>query len=300
MQITSVAGHWAVLDATERMLRLDGHEVDLSANLGPSDDPVLQEPAVTGDSIVIAHRRGLLSVGLDGGEPKVLEDEVAGAPAAPVLHDGCLHAAWASGEAWRSCPDAGAQRAELDDATGAGDFAFLVNGDTLVLNDAKSGKTWAASDDYGLIDNWDALLADERDEETVEQNDPDMSPARWRRARFHRSPIPDEFGARPGRSTLLPVLLNDYDANGDVLVVDGVDGGLPAGARLDRVSDNQQLQLTLDDGASGTVSFGYTVGDGRGGAAHATVERDRSATPTRTRRPCSSARPGRRSRAVGG
>ena len=157
------------------------HRADAAARRPPGrpfgeprsvDDAVLQEPAVTGDSIVIAHRRGLLSVGLDGGEPKVLEDQVAGAPAAPVLHDGCLHAAWASGEAWRSCPGAGAQRAELDDATGAGAVAFLVNGDTLVLNDAKSGKAWAASDDYGLpIDNWDALLDRERDEETVKQDE---------------------------------------------------------------------------------------------------------------------------------
>ena len=50
-------------------------------------------------------------------------------------------------------------------------------------------------------------------------------------------------------STLLPVLLNDYDANGDVLVVDGGRRRAARGARLDRVSDNQQLQLTLDDAA---------------------------------------------------
>ena len=37
-----------------------------------------------------------------------------------------------------------------------------------------------------------------------------------------------EFGARPERSTLLPVLLNDYDANGDVLVIDSIVADLPA------------------------------------------------------------------------
>ena len=78
--------------------------------------------------------------------------------------------------------------------------------------------------------------------------------------------VDDAFGARPGRSTLLPVLLNDYDANGDVLVIDGVDGELPRRrAARPRVADNQQLQLTLDDAASGAMTFGYTVGDGRGG-----------------------------------
>ncbi len=93
----------------------------------------------------------------------------------------------------------------------------------------ESGATWAAVDDYGLIDNWDALLAHEQDEETIEQNDPDDGAHRSRRARCRRSAVDDAFGARPGRSTLLPVLLNDYDANGDVLVIDGVDGELPAG-----------------------------------------------------------------------
>jgi large repetitive protein len=270
VQITSVDEHWAVLDATARTLRLDGHEVDLSGVLEPSDDPVLQAPSLTGESVAIGYRRGLVTVGLDGGEPRVVVDDVSGAPAPPRLHDGCLHAAWARGEAWRSCPGEGERRAELDDATGAGDFAFAANGEALVLNDRRSGKTWAASDDYGLIDNWDELLANERDEETIEQNDPDTPPT------IEKSQVPpvavdDDFGARPGRTTLLPVLLNDYDANGDVLVVDAVDGELPPGARLDLVSDNQQLQLTLDDAASGSVSFGYVVGDGRGGTAQARV-----------------------------
>ena len=139
-----------------------------------------------------------------------------------------------------------------------------------MLNDRQSGATWAADDDYGLIDNWDALLEREHDEETIEQNDPDAEPT-VEKSQVAPTAEDDAFGARPGRSTLLPVLLNDYDANGDVLVVDGVDGELPGGARLDLVSENQQLQLTLDEAASGALTFGYAVGDGRGGTAHAQV-----------------------------
>ncbi|MFD4420386.1 Ig-like domain-containing protein [Agromyces sp. NPDC058484] len=292
VQITSVAGHWAVLDAGELVLRLEGRDpVDLTGALEPSDRPVLQAPASSGDSVAIAHRRGLISVGLGGGDPEVLVGGVAATPAAPVRHDGCLHAAWVSGDAWRSCSDtasgADAPLIQLAGATGGGDFEFLANGDTLVLNERKRGTTWAASDDYGLIDNWNLLLADERDDETVEQNDPETPPT------IDKTQVPpvavdDDFGARPGRSTLLPVLLNDYDANGDVLVVDGIDGVLPVGARLDRVSNNQQLQLTLDDAASGTVSFGYAVGDGHGGTAHAIVnvtvrEDDENAPPVQQR-----------------
>lgn len=271
VQVTSVGGRWAVLDVTDRVLRLDGQKIDVSASLEGSgdDDIMLQEPAISGDSVAIAHRRGLISVSLDGGEPKARVTEVAGKPAAPMMHDGCLHAAW-GGDAWSSCPGGGEQRVELKGATTAGGLAFLANGDTLVLNDTLSGRAWAASDDYGLIDNWQELLDNEHDEETVEQNDPDTPPT-VEKTQVPPIAEPDEFGARPGRSTLLPVLLNDYDANGDVLVVDGIDGELPAGAEIDLVSENQQLQLTLDDAASGTVSFGYTVDDGRGGTARTIV-----------------------------
>ena len=269
VQITSVDEHWVVLDTTARTLWVEGREVDLAGVLEPTDDPILQAPSLEGGSVAIAYRRGLLSIGLDGGAPVVLADDVSGDPSAPIQHDGCLNAAWPR-EAMRACPGEEPTRVELAEATGAGALDFLVNGDALVLNDPRSGKTWAASDDYGLIDNWDALLANERDDETIEQNDPETEPT-IEKTQVPPVAVDDEFGARPGRSTLLPVLLNDYDANGDVLVVDGVDGELPPGARIDLVSNNQQLQLTLDDAASGSIAFGYTVGDGRGGATHAGV-----------------------------
>lgn len=286
VQITSVAGRWAVFDVDGRILHLQSGRVDLSGVLRPGQAPVLQEPSVTGDEVAIAHRMGLIAVGLDG-ELRTLVDRRSGEPAAPVVHDGCLHAAWALGSAWRSCAAPDARLIDRDGATGAGDLAFLANGHALVLNDRRSGQTWAASGEYQLIDNWDQLLDIERDEETVEQNDPNEPPT------IEKSQVPpvavdDAFGARPGRSTLLPVLLNDYDANGDVLVVDSIDGELPPGAKLDRVSDNQQLQLTLDDAASGSITFGYVAGDGRGGTAHATVhvevrEPDENAPPAQQR-----------------
>lgn len=287
VQVSSVAGRWVVFDVAERVLRLESGDADLSGVLEPSDSAIVQEPATTGGSVAIASRHGVLTVGLDGGEPAVLIDDMAGAPAAPVRHEGCLHAAWASGEAWNSCSDAGERLIPLDGATRTGDLEFLANGDTLVLNERSRGATWAASDDYGLINNWLELLTDERDDQTVELNDPDAAPT------IEKSQVPpvaeaDDFGARPGRSTLLPVLLNDYDANGDVLVVDGVDGALPEGARLDRVANNQQLQLTLPDAASGSISFGYAVGDGHGNTAHANVnvtvrDGDENAPPVQQR-----------------
>lgn len=288
VQITSVDQHWVVLDETARTLTIDGRTVDLSELIAPGEVARLQQPASTGEAVAVAHRRGLLLVDLDGGAPRSVVDDVAGAPAAPVQFDGCLHAAWANSVPAVVCPGRAPERPQPESISGASSLDFAVNGSALVLNDRRSGRTWAASAGYGLIDNWNELLDDQRDDETIEQNDPNSEPI------LEKSQVPpvagdDEFGARPGRSTILPVLLNDYDANGDVLVVDAVDGQLPPGAKVDRVSSNQQLQLTLDDAASGVISFAYTVGDGRGGTAQArvnvTVREDEENSPPVQQRP---------------
>ena len=270
-QVTSVGGRWAVLDVQSRVLHLDGRSpIDLSEAIPPSGAPMLQAPSVTGDAVLVASRGGLLEVGLDGSGPTVLVDDRLGTPAAPFVHLGCRHAAWSDGSAWRSCPDDAPERVELEGASAGASLTFLANGDALVVNDRNSGRSWAASTDHGLIDNWDDLLRDERDEEIVEENDPDTPPT-LEKSKVPPVAVDDEFGARPGRTTLLPVLLNDYDANGDVLVVADVSGELPEGARLDLVSSNQQLQLTLDERATGELVFRYTIDDGRGSTAQASV-----------------------------
>ncbi|WP_353827437.1 Ig-like domain-containing protein [Agromyces sp. SYSU T0242] len=269
VQLTSVGGRWVLLDEAAGVLRLPGDaRVALGERVAPAEAPVLQAPAVGGESVLLATRDGLLEVPLDGSEPGVLVDGRRGAPARPVVHDGCRHAAWAQGVAWSDC---GAEETvSLAGAEGALVLEYRENGRTLVLNDRRSGASWAASGDYGLIDNWDDLLAIQRDDQTVEENDPDTTPT-VEKTQVPPVAVDDEFGARPGRATLLPVLLDDYDANGDVLVVTGVDGDLPGWARLDVVADDQQVQLTLGDEAVGSFEFGYAIDDGRGGGANAVV-----------------------------
>ncbi|PWC03160.1 fibronectin type III domain-containing protein [Agromyces badenianii] len=287
VQITSVGDGWAVLDVDTGRLHLERGAVDLSSLIEPSDSPVLQRASSAGDEVAIATRQGLVTVGLDGEAPRVRVEGRSGLPAAPVVHNGCLHAAWGSGTAWRSCTAGDRAPVDLSTAPTTGDYVFVANGGSIVLNERTSGKSWAAADEYDLIDNWDELLEIERDEETVEQNDPETQPT------VEKSQVPpvavdDEFGARPGRTTTLPVLLNDYDANGDVIVVDAVDGDLPAGVDLDLVADDQQLQLKLDNEASGVIAVGYTIDDGFGGTARATVrvtvrEADENSPPVQHR-----------------
>ncbi|HPM53074.1 MAG TPA: Ig-like domain-containing protein, partial [Rhodoglobus sp.] len=72
-------------------------------------------------------------------------------------------------------------------------------------------------------------------------------------------------------STVLPVLLNDYDPNGDVLVVSELTPIDEAVGRIDLITERQQIQLTLSPGASGQLRFDYSITDGRGGTATASV-----------------------------
>jgi hypothetical protein len=272
VQVTSVGGRWAVLEPSARRIHLEGRTVDLSDLLSSTDGAVLQRPSVAGDAVLVATRDGLIEVAFDGSAPRKLVEVGSGGPARPIVHGGCIHAAWGGeGTAWRACEGDEEGRAfRLERRVAGAGLRFLANGDALVLNDLQTGATWAAAGEYELIDNWDELLDVERDERRVEQNDPD-SQVSTEKSQVPPVAVDDEFGARPGRSTLLPVLLNDYDANGDVLVIGSAAGDLPEGARIDLVSDRQQLQLTLDDRATGTFDLRYDIDDGRGGAAQAVV-----------------------------
>ncbi|MBM7504309.1 Ig-like domain-containing protein [Agromyces aurantiacus] len=269
-QVTSVGGRWAVLDRRAGVLRLEGRTVELAGLVGDPGSAVLQQASADGDRVAVATRSGLVEVPLDGSDPIVRFRDASGTPAVPVRHDGCLHAAWGDGTAWRACGGDAGESHELAQWVRGAALAFLANGDAVVLNDRRTGRSWAASEDYGLIDNWADLLAIERDDQTVEQNDPDTPPT-IEKSQVAPVAVDDEFGARPGRATLLPVLLNDYDANGDVLVVSAVDGDLPAEADVDLVANRQQVQLTLPDDATGAFAVRYTIDDGRGGTAQAVV-----------------------------
>ena len=67
------------------------------------------------------------------------------------------------------------------------------------------------------------------------------------------------------------MLLNDYDPNGDVLVVSDLAVIDEAVGRIDLINERQQIQLTLHAGATGQLTFSYVVSDGRGGTDTATV-----------------------------
>ena len=268
VQLTSVGGVWAVLDPEGRRVALERGLVDLAPFVLAGEDLALQQPSATADRILIGSETGLVGIPLSGAAAVPLVDGQSGVPAAPFALDGCAYAAWGSGTAWRRCGNAG--EGELFDLAGStAELRFSSNIDTVVLTDLRGGGTWAIQDGAQLIDNWDDLLVDDQQDQAV-QNDANLPPT-VEEEQLPPVAVDDAFGARPGRATVLPVLLNDYDPNADVLVVGQVDAISEEVGRLDLVTRNQQLQLTLAPDATGTITFGYTITDGRGGIASATV-----------------------------
>lgn len=270
--LTSVGGHWALLDPDQRKIWVDGRSVDLASVIPAGSNPVLQQPSTGGNAVWIATDTGLVRVPLDGGRPTRPVSQVSGSAAAPVTVAGCTYAAWGGGTAWRSCGSSAGERSTLSQVPSGATLAFRVNGSRVVLNDGRSGVAWAVQSGNTRIDNWDELVSKKTTQELVNQTKQDTAP-QYEKQEQPPVAVNDAFGARPGRVTPLPVLLNDYDPNGDVLTIDSFTG-VPSGqGTLELTNADQQLQISLPDTASGTIAFDYTISDGRGGTAtaHATV-----------------------------
>ncbi len=269
VQISSAGGAWAVLDADERALHGEAGVIDLSEFIEPAGAARLAHASDDSERVLIAHRGGLLEVDLASGAVSVLLDDRQGAPAAPVELGDCAFAAWTDGVAWRRC-GGDVTLLPLASVPSTADLSLAVRDDRIVLNDRRQGAAWDVQGDGRLIDNWDDLIREDDDEREEQLDDLD-TPPEVERTQVPPIAVDDEFGARPGRSTVLPVLLNDTDPNGDVLVISAFDTLDPSQGRLDLISEGQQLQLTLEPGVTGVVAFTYTITDGRGGADSARV-----------------------------
>ncbi|WP_354026395.1 Ig-like domain-containing protein [Curtobacterium oceanosedimentum] len=262
-QVASFGDHVAVLDRTDGRLSVDGDTVDLGDRVGGA--PALQRSSDSSSSVVVAGTSGLVRVSASGQVDRT-PLAVSGRAARPTVVGSCTYAAWAGGQAMDSCRGSGLQR--LAQTADADDLQIVHNGDTVVANDPRSGRSWAIGRSGQLIDNWADLVDqdDERQQERVSDDDPQVD-------KDQKPPVAvdDDLGARPGRTTSLPVLLNDYDPNGDPLVISEV-GSIPDGqGSVAVVGDGQRLQVTLTAAASGSLSFPYTITDGNGGSATATV-----------------------------
>ncbi|QLD11701.1 Ig-like domain-containing protein [Microbacterium oleivorans] len=236
-------------------------------------DALLQRPSNDAETLTVSTPTALLRV-QPGGETVTIEAGGEGVPAEPVYVGGCAYGAWSgSGMFVRDCADdADDVVQEIEGIDPAAKLEFRVNRDVVVLNDVFGGAAWLASENMQRVDNWTDITPPEgtgdEEQETTEET---VETALPERTDENTPPIAvdDAFGVRPGRTTVLPVLFNDTDADGDVLVAEATSD--PAFGEISAIQNGGGLQIAVPEDASGTTSFSYTADDGRGGEASATV-----------------------------
>ncbi|MGM7667907.1 Ig-like domain-containing protein [Microbacterium sp. A93] len=247
----------------------------LRTEIPEADSAVLQHASAAADSITVATASQLIQVPLDGSEPQQTDAKGQGTPAIPVSLLGCSYGAWSgAGTFVRECPgdsnDVGAAIPDVEDSAA---LQFRVNRNVIILNDTVSGAAWLADESLQQVDNWSDLTPPdgetEDEEETTEETPETTLPER---GAINTPPVAedDEFGVRPGQTTNLPVLDNDNDADGDVLVAT-VKGDQPSAGAVQPIYDGGSLQIAVDEDASGSATFEYEADDGRGGKDNATV-----------------------------
>jgi hypothetical protein len=295
-QLAAVGDEPVVLDeSTNDVVLGDGRTIPLGDDRGIR----LQQtgPAATG--AVVATTTGLVRVVFESGEvariPAGIEaDASADAIAAPVNVDGCAHGAWGPAQRYVLACE-GSDPVAQSIAEPAGHVEFRVNRSVVVLNDLDSGDVWLPAENMRLVDNWDDVTPPEQQESEEEGDErsaqQSFEDALAERSDDNRPPTAgdDEFGIRPGRTTILPVLDNDSDPDGDVLVIRNPTPIAEATGRLELIDGGRALQFTPAPGFASTIRFDYTVDDGRGGTAtaHATariVAEDQNGIPVELRR----------------
>lgn len=262
--ITAVGEVPVVLDAKTGVLVAPG---GLSEKIDGGRDAVLQQSSEASDSVAIATPSMLLSAPLDGGDVVATQVGSTGKPAAPVFLQGCTYGAW--GGSGRFLRDCAGERDDVSEKIPGGQkssaLKFRVNRDVIVLNDIIGGEAWLADESLQRVDDWSILTppegesedTDESTEETVESSLPER-----KEENTPPDAEDDRLGVRPGGTTLLPVLDNDNDSDGDVLVASLV-GAQPSIGDVQPILNGAALQIMVPEDASGTASFTYRVDDGR-------------------------------------
>jgi hypothetical protein len=251
-----------VLDgASGRLLLPDAEPVDLT-NFGTglqlqlrSDDP---------DHVYVATPGGVVTIPVGGGEPKVAAEDDVDAAVRPVRANGCTYAAWTV-PSYMSvrCSDGTHAEKQLEHVTGSSaDVRFRVNRSNVALNDLQTGAVAVRVGDRVEEKKGEWKVPEQEDPDDEDDSDPVV-----KSLDIEQEPKPpvaedDKSGARRNRSTIVSVLDNDSDPNGDVITIDPADLQVPPTLNVSVVSQGQALQVTPTDGAASTVRFTYRATDG--------------------------------------
>jgi hypothetical protein len=273
-QLTAVGADPVLFDPAGGMVVGDGWRNRVE---GSGTTARVQLPGPSTGAVTVATEKALYAMPLaNGGGTTLEESDEGGAPAAPVVTAGCTHAAWAGARREYTLRCEGETEevgAELPDSGGRAP-RFRVNRDAVVLDSAGDTDVFLAEKNVKTVENWeDVIPPDDENAEEDEESRRKRDEAERRRGENNSPPVAvdDAFGVRAGRGTLLQVLDNDTDPDGDTLVAE-LSGPQPAGAEVRQTDGGLALQIDVPEAASGVIGFRYKVTDGRGGEAEASVE----------------------------
>lgn len=273
-QLAVVGDKPVVLDAeTGRLFLPNGKTIDLP----DGKNAKIQQSGPASSFVAVATTKALIKAPLDGSAPTVMEQASTGSPVSPVQRFGCVYAAWSgSGLYQRDCLDSSANKKDvIPGVTASSELAFRVNRNVVVLNDLKSGNVWLVQQSMQMVSNWEDVItppdkSKDKQKESADENSVQRLPDR---TKPNQVPVAkdDTFGVRPGRTTILPVVENDSDPDGDLLTVQA-DGEGPGFGTLQPIYGGTGYQIQVPGDAKGATTFRYKVDDGRGGiSAPATV-----------------------------
>lgn len=267
--VISAVGERPVVLQAGKLLRPGRDALEVSG-----DQPALQQPGPESDQVYVATEQGLWRTGAAGGDLERASDlEVNGTPAAPAVVAGCVHAAWndpGTRNYLELCGNSEPVPGTIAPLTTASRLMFRSNRDVVVLNDASNGYTWMVQEDgLTLVRDWESVYPDAKDPQIAEQVEELQEQKRNRPPEAKK----DEFGARAGKTVVLPVTLNDVDPDGDILTITRPPAAKD-GTTFSVVGDGTQIQAKMSPNAQGSVTFEYEITDGRLGnpPAKATVD----------------------------
>ncbi|MCU1423413.1 MAG: tandem-95 repeat protein [Microbacteriaceae bacterium] len=279
-QLTAVGEHPLLLDtAAKTLIRADGGSTKL-----PGTPMKLQQAGPDNTYAVVATGDSLLEVPVAGGTPVVVPAKItrpvtsAKGVSAPVFLAGCAYGAWGGAQRYLyACDGRAPITQDIGQPTVGSDLEFRVNHGVIALNNLQNGNAWVVSSNIRLVNNWAQLNpqqtetnSDDGKEKPVQQSFADELA---NRTDVNHSPVAvdDSFGVRPGRTTVLPVLDNDTDQDGDVLTITAVDGLTSSQGTVDLIEGGRALQFTPSGLDLSSASFRYTITDGRKAYASANV-----------------------------
>jgi large repetitive protein len=282
--LTIVGDRLVVLDERGTFTTLRGGDVSTFTLGAEASGLTLQQPGPANTMLTAVSPDGdIFEIDLDGGSGRAEAEAPPLLPLAPISHDGCVHALGAEPLSWViRCGDGEPVATPLERA-GPNLRLRLVNG-WVWVNDIDNSEAWTRDDDGNVlrVQDWtaalpkdqDSTLEEEREGGRLEQtvgDDPDT--AELERADNpdtddrNDPPVaePDSTATRVDRPSVIDVLANDTDPDGDLLMVTSVHNGDPGHSLVTVTADRRAVQVTPQAGFIGSLRYSYSISDGRGG-----------------------------------